>query len=157
MAIFDHIHPKITGSNFGFPEFVPACKKPVYSICSFLRYSQFQSFLTRLATAIFDHVSTTKIPNIPSVSSSETVNFRVMSPDWPHPVLTLPSTKIFKHILICMNLYQHEKNHLIPSVHSSDRVNFGVHRSNWPHPFLTMPNQKICVNLHQHEKNEAVS
>ena len=90
-------------------------------------------------------------------SFSETVNFRVMSPDWPHPVLTLPSTKIFKHILICMNLYKHEKNHLIPSVHSSDRVNFGVHRSNWPHPFLTMPNQKICVNLHQHEKNEAVS
>ena len=55
MAIFDHAHPKIIESNFSFPEFVTACKKSTYSICSFLRYSQFWSPVARLATSIFDH------------------------------------------------------------------------------------------------------
>ena len=36
MAIFDQIHLKIIESAFTFAEFVPAVKKPVYSICSFL-------------------------------------------------------------------------------------------------------------------------
>ena len=51
--------------------------------------------------------------------------------------------KIFNHLLICMNLYQHAKNQLIPKVHSWDTINFRVQRPNWPHLFLTMPNQKI--------------
>ena len=54
MAIFDHLQPKIIESTFSFPEFVPACKKSVYSICIF-RYRQFQSSMTRMATPIFDH------------------------------------------------------------------------------------------------------
>ena len=41
MPIFDHVHPKFIEATFSFPKFVPACKKSVYSICSFLRYSQF--------------------------------------------------------------------------------------------------------------------
>ena len=34
-------HPKIIESAFSFPEFVKACKRSVYSICSLLRYNQF--------------------------------------------------------------------------------------------------------------------
>ena len=33
-----------------------------------------------------------------------------------HPFLTMPTPKIFKHLLICMNLHQYAKNQLIPSV-----------------------------------------
>ena len=41
--------------TFSFPEFVQTCKKSVYSIRSFLKYSQFQNPVTKLATPIFDH------------------------------------------------------------------------------------------------------
>ena len=47
--------PKIIEKTFSFPEFAPACKKSFHSIYSFLRYSQFQSPMTRLATSIFNH------------------------------------------------------------------------------------------------------
>ena len=77
---------------------------------------------------------------IQSVHSSDTVNFRVLSPDWPHPSLIMPTPKILNHLLICVNLCQHPKNQLIPSVHSW--VNFRVLRPDWPHLFLTMPHQK---------------
>ena len=53
---------------------------------------------------------------IPSVHSSDTVNFKVPSHDWPHPVLTMPTPKTFK--LIFMKLYQHAKNKLIPLLNS---------------------------------------
>ena len=36
-----HAHPKITKITFSFPEFAPERKKPVHSIYSILRYSQF--------------------------------------------------------------------------------------------------------------------
>ena len=52
---------------------------------------------------------------IPSVHSSDTVNFKVPSHDWPHPFLTMPTPKTFK--LIFMKLYQHAKK-LIPLVNS---------------------------------------
>ena len=50
-------HPprKIIEITFSFPEFAPACKKSVHSIYSFLRYHQFQSLVTRLATPNSDH------------------------------------------------------------------------------------------------------
>ena len=53
---------------------------------------------------------------IPSVHSSDTVNFKVPSHDWPHPFLTMPTPKTFK--LIFMKLYQYAKNKLIPLVNS---------------------------------------
>ena len=83
---------------------------------------------------------------IPSFHSSDTVNFRVLSPDWPHAVLTMLTSKIFNHLLICVNLYQHGKNQFIPSVHSRDTANFRVQRHG-SHPFLTMPNQKFSTNF----------
>ena len=47
---------------------------------------------------------------IPFVHSSDRVNFRVPSHDWPHAFLTKPTPNI---LLTCMNLYQHAKNQLI--------------------------------------------
>ena len=38
---FDNARPKIIELNYSFPEFVPACKKSVYFICSFFKCSQF--------------------------------------------------------------------------------------------------------------------
>ena len=137
-------HWKIIESTFSFPEFVSPCKKfQVYSIRSFLRYSQFYSPVTRPATPIFDHahqkhlwsafnfrgsVSTCKKNQFtPSVHSSDTVNFRVPSPHCPHPFLTMLSTKSYNHLFISVNLYQQTKNQLIPSVHSCK-----VQRPDWP-------------------------
>ena len=78
---------------------------------------------------------------IPSIHSSNTVNFRVLPPDWPHQFLTTPISKIF-NLLIFKTLYQHAKNQLILSVHSWYTVKFRVQRPDWPHPLLTIPNQK---------------
>ena len=55
MPNFDYIHPKIIEITFSFPIFAPVCKILVHSINSFLRYSQFKSPVTRLATPISDH------------------------------------------------------------------------------------------------------
>ena len=55
IPIFEQTHPKIIETTFGFAEFALACKKSVHSINSFLRYSQFQSPVSRLVTPISDH------------------------------------------------------------------------------------------------------
>ena len=55
MPIFNHTYQKISKITFSFPELTSACKKSVHSINSFLRYSQFQSPVTQLATPISDH------------------------------------------------------------------------------------------------------
>ena len=51
MPIFDQAHTRIIEKTFNFLEFAPPYKKSVHSINS-LRYSQFWSPLTRLATPI---------------------------------------------------------------------------------------------------------
>ena len=81
--------------------------------------------MTRLAIFTFDlalrkkfwfafnlceSVPTCKKSVIPSTHSSDTFSFRALSPDCPHSFLTMPTPKIFSHLLICMNLYQHAKN-----------------------------------------------
>ena len=58
MPNFDNNQKKIIEITFNFPEFAPACKKSVHSINPFLRYSQFKSPVTRLATPISDHAHT---------------------------------------------------------------------------------------------------
>ena len=55
---------------------------------------------------------------IPSVHSSDTVNFRVPSQDWLHAFLTMLTPKIFDDFLICVKLCQHGKDQLILFVHS---------------------------------------
>ena len=55
---FLSLHPKISEITNSFPEhawLLPACKKLVHSIFTFLRYGQCQSPLTRLTTPISDH------------------------------------------------------------------------------------------------------
>ena len=132
--------------------------------------------MTRLVTPTFDHAKQpifgqhlifvnlhqhARKQFIPSVHSSDTVNFRVLSPHWPHPFLTMPTPKTFNHLLVCISLYLHANNHLVQSAHSRDTVNFRVRvlRPNWTHTFLSMTNQNIFnhflifVHLYQHAKN----
>ena len=113
---------------------------------------------------VYQHAKNQFITSFILQTHSDTLQQRVPSHDWPHPFLAMsPTCKIFNHVFICINLYQHAKNQLIPLFHSSDTVNFRVQRPNWPYLFLTMPNQKIFsqflifVNLYQHAKNEAIS
>ena len=103
------VNPAISfWSAFNFCESVSACKKSVYSICSFFRYSQFWSPTIWLAVSIFDHVNPhvweqflicmklcqhTKSGLIPLVQSWNIVNFKVQRPDWPYPFLTMPNKK----------------------------------------------------------------
>ena len=146
-------------STFSFPGFVPACKKSVYSICPVLRYCEFYSPTTRLATPILDHAHPinfhqlliftnlyqyAKNQFIPSINSLNTVNFRVSSHDLPNPFLTMLTHKTFNHLLICMNLYQHAKNQLIRSIRYWDWGNFRVLR---PH-FLNLLWRNISLKNH---------
>ena len=71
-----------------------------------------------------------------SVHSSDTISFRVLSVDWPHPFWNTLTSKIFNQLLIYGNLYQHAKNQLISLVHSRDTVSFRVQEQDWPLPFL---------------------
>ena len=55
----------------------------------------------------------TKNQFISSIHSWDTVNFRVLQPEWQHPFLTIPSKTLFDQLLIYVNLYLHAKNHFI--------------------------------------------
>ena len=46
----------IIKATFSFPEFLASCKKSVYSLRSFLRYSQLYAPMTKLTITIFDDV-----------------------------------------------------------------------------------------------------
>ena len=100
---------------------------------------------------------------IPSIHTSDTVNFRVPLHDRPYPILTIPTPKLFSHLSTCINLY-----HAKRSVNSiSSFLRYGkflrVQRTDWPYQFLIMTNQKlfnqllIFASLYQHAKNEVVS
>ena len=63
------------------------------------------------------------------VHFSDTVNFRVQTPDWPHPFLTMPYQKIFNQILIFVNLYQHAKIEAVSSICSGQMVDLKILQS----------------------------
>ena len=170
MITFDYTHPKIMKSTFSFPEFVPACKK-FNSIHAFLRYSHFQSPVTRLATTIFDFAhpnffyQSLILVNLYQYANNQFISSLILQIqsilEFCHQngytyFLTMLTPKIFNYLLISANLYQHAKKQLISGAHNWDTVNFRVHRPDWPHPFLIMPNQQnfgqllIFVNLHEH-------
>ena len=72
--------------------------------------------------------------------------------------------KIFKHLLICRNLYQQAKTHLISLVQSWNTVNFRVQWPDWLYshfwPCLTkkiFTQLLFFVNFYQLVKNKAVS
>ena len=59
---------------------------------------------------------------VPSTHSWDTDKFRVPSPDWPHPFLTLPTQNFFNQLSIFMNLYQYPENQAISSICWRDMV-----------------------------------
>ena len=179
MAFLWPRHPKTTESIFSFPEFVPAYKKSVYSIRSFFRWSVSEShdqtghtyfwpwppqkFLIYFSF-LWIYIDMQKISySICSFFRYSQFLSPVTRPDWSHPFLTMPTPKIFKHLLNCMNSYQHGKNQLIQYLHSSDTANLRVQRPDWPHSFFDHVQQKVFdqlllfLNLYKHAKNEAVS
>ena len=172
MVIFDHTHPKIIESTFSFLELVPAYKKSVYSICSFLRYSHFRvpwpdrqhQFLTMPTHKTFYHFwifanlyQHAKIQFTPSVYSLDTVNFRY-NHFWPSPPPKF--SNIFKHAKICTSMQKIGYFHLFildikSLLESTDQIDY-TH-------ILILIYQKtfeqllFFVNLYQYAKNEAVS
>ena len=84
---------------------------------------------------------------LPSVHSSDTVNFRVSSTNWPFLFLTILTPKIFNHFLICVNLCQHAKKsvNFICSFWYS-QFQSPETRLYWPDLFLTMLNQKKILS-----------
>ena len=99
----------------------------------------------------------TKNQFISSAHPSDTVNFRVSSPDRSHPFLTMPTSKTLNEFLPAC------KNRLILYVHSWDTANFRLQKLDWPTHILTMPKQKIFeqllwifVNSYQHPNNGTV-
>ena len=129
--------------------------------------------MTRLVTPTFDHAKQpifgqhlifvnlhqyARNQSIPSVHSSDTVNFRVLSPHWPHPFLTMPTPKTFNHLLVCISLYQHAKNMFILQIQS---ILESCHQTGF-NTFLTMSTPKyfchlfISMNLYQHVKSRLI-
>ena len=72
---------------------------------------------------------------IPSVHSSDTVNFRVPRPDWPHSFLTMPHQKLFNQLLIFVNLYQHAKNEAVSYICSEEMLHLKISQSEWLQAF----------------------
>ena len=88
---------------------------------------------------------------IPSLHSSDTVNFKVHSHDWPHPLLTMPTPETFK--LIFMILYQHAesshqighaKNETVSLTCSGEIVHLEILQSDWP--ISQEQSQALCRN-----------
>ena len=72
---------------------------------------------------------------IPFVHSSDTVNFGVQRPDWPHPFLTIPNQKIFNQLFFFVNLNQYAKNEAVPSICSGQTVDLKILQSHWVRAF----------------------
>ena len=92
---------------------------------------------------------------IPSVHSSDTVNFGVQRQDWPNPFLTMPNQKNFNQLLILMNLYQHSKNEAASSICSEEIVDLEVLQSDWLKAFWPISQEqdffryRICAGTQQ--------
>ena len=106
-ATFDHAYPII----ICYSEIVSPCKKSVCFIDSFMRYSQFKSPVTRVATPISDHthpnifLSTlnfwyqyAKKQAISSLCSRDIFDLKILQSDWHRlvwPILTEKQTNRF--------------------------------------------------------------
>ena len=79
----DHAHflstpsPKVIKVTFGFPEFLSKHQKPIYSINSFLSYSQFQCPQTRVAT-----LTNLYQQFVSSLCSGDIVNLKILQFEW---------------------------------------------------------------------------
>ena len=75
---------------------------------------------------LYQHAKTQLIP---SVYSSDLVNFNVLRPDWQHPISTMPNQKIFVLFLIFMNSYQHGKCDAVSSICSREITDLKILQS----------------------------
>ena len=94
----------------------------------------------------------TKNQFIPSIHSWDTVNFRVLWPNWPDPFLPVP-TQIFFDLLIYVNFYQYPKDQAISLICSRDRVDWKILQLDWlrifwPRVFI----QAILISVIRHKK-----
>ena len=79
---------------------------------------------------------------IPSVHSSDRVNFRVQRPDWLYPFLTMPDQRILNQLLILVNLYQYVKNWVVSSVCSGEMVDLKILQSDWLRAFRPLSEEQ---------------
>ena len=82
-----------------------------------------------------------------SVHSWHVVNFRVLSPDWPHAFLTMPTQKSLNQLLIFVNLYQHAKNQAISSIWFGDIVNLKILQSDWLRAPWLISQEQDCSQI----------
>ena len=90
---------------------------------------------------------------LPSVHSSDTVNFRVSSPDWPFPFSTMLNPKMFNYLLICVNLCQLASSSLEKQSFSESRDQIGKTHFDNAQPRKIFNQLLIFANLYQHVKN----
>ena len=116
-------YPKIIEATFSFPEFVESCKKSVYSNCSLLRYSQFQSLLTRLTTPIFyltktvidqiliffEHISTCKKSDYFIDFAGDIVHLKILQSDWQRTFWPISQEQEFQQM---QNTYRNTANNI---------------------------------------------
>ena len=134
----------------------------IYSICSFFKYNQFQSPMTRLATPSFDHAYPKNFQSsfnlceiVPACKKSvssiisflRSVNFRVQRPDWPHQFFTMSHHKLFNQFLIFGNLYQHAKIEPVSSICSGEMLDLKILQSEWLRAFWPISQEKYFSQI----------
>ena len=134
-------HPpkKIIEASFRFPEFVPACRKSVYSICSFLIYSHFLSLMTKLAATIADNghpknfsstfncrkfVLPCKNKTISSICSEDMVDLKILEFVCLTVFWAISQEQEFSHVWdLCRNTNNNFNSHYRPnSVKINDQI-----------------------------------
>ena len=142
-------------------------KKSAQYINPLLRYSRFKVSLTKWPhpclpkstqkninqiLAFLNLHQHTKNQFIPSIHSWDTVNFRVLWPNWPDPFLPVP-TQIFFDLLIYVNFYQYPKDQAISLICSRDRVDWKILQLDWPRIFWPRVFiQAILISVIRHKK-----
>ena len=81
-----------------------------------------------MAFLIYQNIKNQFIQLIPSW---DTANFRVVTPEWLHPFLTMPPSIFFDSLLISMDLYHNAKKQSFLSFCSRDIVNLKILQSDW--------------------------
>ena len=160
--IFDHNHSKYFCSTFNFWESVSTWKTSACSICSFFKYSQFYSPVTRPATLFCYHThpknfqlsfnfsefvlafapACKKIGNSNCSFLRYIVNLEFRDQiDHTH-ILTMPNQKLFRQLAIFVNLHQHAKNEAVSSICSGEIVDLKILQSDWLRAFWPISHEQ---------------
>ena len=124
-STFDYVHPVTIKETFSFLEFVLANKKSVYSINSFLSYSQFKSpvstewphrFLTIPSPIFFNQLLISL--NLYQYAKNQAIsifcyrnifNFKILQSDWPRTFWSISQEPDFPEI---WDLHKNIKNNI---------------------------------------------